>query len=75
MQLRTYPPSFGGFTVHAMYSNGTEDDANKWSDNRHYYGLGLKYADKAATAALIFEALDGKALEAKRNSAQDSILT
>ena len=43
-----------------MYSNGTEDDANKWSDNRHYYGLGLKYADKAATAALIFEALDGK---------------
>ena len=53
-------PSFGGFTVHAMYSNGTEDDANKWSDNRHYYGLGLKYADKAATAALIFEALDGK---------------
>ena len=53
-------PVFSGFSVHAMYSNGTEDDANKWSDNRHYYGLGLKYADKAATAALIFEALDGK---------------
>lgn len=53
-------PSFGGVTLHAMYSNGTVDDANKWSENRHYYGLGLKYAGGPANASLIFEALDGK---------------
>ena len=44
----------------SLYSNGTVDDANKWSENRHYYGLGLKYAGDAANASLIFEALDGK---------------
>ncbi|WP_217984011.1 porin [Turicimonas muris] len=59
-------PSFGGFTVHAMYSNGTVDDANKWSENRHYYGLGLKYAGEAANASLIFEALDGKGTGGKK---------
>ncbi len=53
-------PSFGGVTIHAMYSNGLVDDANKWSENRHYYGLGLKYAGGPANASLIFEAVDGK---------------
>ena len=35
------------------------------SDDKTKYGLGLKYADKAATAALIFEALDGNSMDAK----------
>lgn len=53
-------PSFSGFTIHAMYSNGISTDDKKWSENRHYYGLGLKYAGAAANASLIFEAVDGK---------------
>ena len=59
-------PSFGGVTVHAMYSNGTSADNEKWSKNRHYYGLGLKYAGNAATASVIFEALDGKGTGGKK---------
>ena len=54
-------PSFGGFTIHAAYSNGTTDDVNKWSENNHYYGLGLKYQAGAINSSLIFEATDGKA--------------
>ena len=54
-------PSFAGFNLYAMYSNGTSDDANKWADNDHYYGLGLKYANGPAKASLIFEAADNKA--------------
>ena len=59
-------PEFAGFTLHAMYSNGTsntlgeEGDANKWSKNNHYYGLGVKYAGGPANASLIFEAADNK---------------
>ena len=53
-------PSFAGFNLYAMYSNGTSDDANKWADNDHYYGLGLKYANGPAKASLIFEAADNK---------------
>ena len=59
-------PVFSGFSVHAMYSNGTsntlgeEGDANKWSKNNHYYGLGVKYAGGPANASLIFEAADNK---------------
>ena len=53
-------PSFAGFNLYAMYSNGTSDDANKWAKNDHYYGLGLKYANGPAKASLIFEAADNK---------------
>ena len=37
-------PAFGGFSVHAMYSNSgtgnTSNDLDKWSKNGHYYGIG-----------------------------------
>ena len=35
-----------------MYSNGIKDDTNKWSDNWHYYGAGVKYA-KGAVKSLV----------------------
>ena len=53
-------PSFAGFNLYAMYSNGTSDDTNKWARNDHYYGLGLKYVNGPAKASLIFEAADNK---------------
>ena len=53
-------PTFAGFSVHAMYSNGTTVDTAKWSENNHYYGLGLKYQEGAIKSSLIFEATDGK---------------
>ena len=53
-------PTFAGFSVHAMYSNGFDADALKWSENNHYYGLGVKYQEGAIKSSLIFEALDNK---------------
>lgn len=58
-------PKLAGFSVHAMYSNGTTVDTAKWSENTHYYGLGVKYEEGAIRSSLIFEATDGKAPEAK----------
>lgn len=54
-------PVFSGFSVHAMYSNGLATDTDKWSDNSHYYGLGVKYQANAIRSSLIFEAVDNKA--------------
>lgn len=53
-------PVFSGFSVHAMYSNGLATDTDKWSDNSHYYGLGVKYQANAIRSSLIFEAVDMK---------------
>lgn len=53
-------PVFSGFSVHAMYSNGLATDTDKWSDNSHYYGLGVKYQANAIRSSLIFEAVDNK---------------
>jgi len=53
-------PSFGGFAVTAMYSNGTSTDDAKWSDNQHYYGIAGTYKSAALNATLGFEAKDGK---------------
>jgi predicted porin len=57
-------PSFGGVTLHAMYSNSgtgnTADDSNKWSENGHYYGLGAKVVKGGLTSSLIFEAAQNK---------------
>ena len=53
-------PKFSGFTVHAMYSNGLAGDTAKWSENNHYYGLGVKFEEAAIKSSLIFEAVDGK---------------
>lgn len=55
-------PSFGGTTIHAMYSNGTANDDNQWSKNHHYYGLGVKSAVGAFDGSLIFEATDAKGI-------------
>jgi predicted porin len=67
-------PSFGGVTLHAMYSNSgtgnTADDSNKWSKNGHYYGLGAKVVKGGLTSSLIFEAAQNKDQEkaAARNT-------
>ena len=53
-------PSFNGFTGHVMYSNGLTSDSEKWSDNNHYYGIGVKYQANAIRSSLIFEAADNK---------------
>ncbi len=53
-------PTFSNFTASVMYSNGVEDDADKWSKNGHYYGIGLTYGGEALNADLIFEVLDNK---------------
>lgn len=53
-------PSFGGFKLSAMYSNGTTADENKWSKNNHYYGVGAIYNANAIKSSLIFEAVDHK---------------
>ena len=53
-------PSFNGFTGHVMYSNGLTSDSEKWSDNNHYYGIGIKYQANAIKSSLIFEAADNK---------------
>ena len=58
-------PKFGGFSLHAMYSNGFKADDKKWSQNLHYYGLGAKYQEGAINSSLIFEALDNKGLAEK----------
>ena len=54
-------PSFGGFKISAMYSNGTTGDDAKWSKNNHYYGVGALYNANAIKSSLIFEAVDNKA--------------
>ena len=57
-------PSFDGFKVQAMYSNGTTTDDEKWSHNDHYYGIGAMYDKGPLNAELIFETLDNKSSEA-----------
>ena len=58
-------PKFGKVSLHAMYSNGTSDDTEKWSVTNHYYGLGALYADKGLSGSLIFEAMDYKGASGK----------
>lgn len=57
-------PTFGGFSVHAMYSNsGSSEhglDDQKWSKNGHYYGLGVLYNANSIKSSLIFEAAQNK---------------
>lgn len=57
-------PNFSGLTLSAMYSNGIEDDAEEWSKNNHYYGVGAKYKNAGLNLNLIFEARDNKATKA-----------
>lgn len=63
-------PEFGGFTATAMYSNGITDDANKWSKNAHYYGLGGVYSNGALKFDVIYEAFDHKGAEIKSDTTQ-----
>lgn len=64
-------PAFGGFSVHAMYSNSgtgnTSNDLDKWSKNGHYYGIGVKYQADAIKSSLIFEAAQNKNLPVTSN--------
>ena len=65
-------PVFSGFSVHAMYSNsGSNELANddkKWSENGHYYGIGVKYNANNILSSLIFEAAQNKNVVAPGNS-------
>ena len=64
-------PKFAGFSVHVAYSNGIAGDTNKWSENQHYYGIGIKYDENAIRSSLIFEALDGKGTAIAAKTAGD----
>ena len=64
-------PSFNGFTGHVMYSNGLTSDSEKWSDNNHYYGIGIKYQANAIKSSLIFEAADNKGTATDAKTAGD----
>ena len=66
-------PVFSGFSVHAMYSHGLSTDTSKWSDNSHYYGLGVKYQANAIKSSLIFEAVDNKGTETPATTYGDVI--
>ena len=63
-------PNFNGLTLSAMYSNkmAGDDQAEKWSKNNHYYGLGAKYKANAITSSLIFEAKQVKEAAANMNT-------
>ena len=65
-------PAVGGVTVSAMYSNDAidADDAEKWSKNTHYYGLGAKAAWGAFNGSAIFEVYDNKADKATSGEAE-----
>lgn len=56
-------------TLHAMYSNGTQTDDSRWSDNHHYYGLGLKAKAGAFDGVVIFEATDAKGTDSVKGTA------
>ncbi len=66
-------PVFSGFSVHAMYSNGVDADTSKWSDNSHYYGLGVKYNANNILSSLIFEAVDNKGTATAKKTMGDYI--
>lgn len=68
-------PVFSGFSVHSMYSNGLATDTDKWSDNSHYYGLGVKYQANAIRSSLIFEAVDNKATGKEATGKKKAIYT
>lgn len=53
-------PSFGGLTLHLMYSNSYEDDKAKFSKNAHYYGVGAKLTRGPIEGSAIFEVLQQK---------------
>lgn len=54
-------PEFAGLQAHLMYSNGTNEDTEKWSKNDHYYGVGLTYHNAGFKSNLIWETFDNKA--------------
>lgn len=53
-------PTVNGFSAHLMYSNGTSSDTQKWSENSHYYGIGVLYDAHNIKSSLIFELVDHK---------------
>lgn len=55
-------PSFGGLTVHLMYSNGTAGDEEKFAKNAHYYGVGAKLTRGPIDGSAIFEVMEQRGL-------------
>lgn len=56
-------PVLNGWTLHATYSNGVKEDSEKWSRNKHYYGLGATYVCEALSFGTYWELLDNKGSE------------
>lgn len=56
-------PSLNGWKLHATYSNGVNEDSEKWSRNKHYYGIGATYEGKALSFGTYWEMLDNKGSE------------
>lgn len=61
-------PGYKGFSLHAMYSNGISEDESKWSDNDHYYGVGIRYSGSELKGSLIFESRDYKSSTKKQDN-------
>ena len=53
-------PNLNGWKLHATYSNGVNEDSEKWSRNKHYYGLGATFEDQAFRLGAYWEMLDNK---------------
>lgn len=68
-------PSMGNWTLHAMYSNGIEDDTAKWAKNQHYYGLGATYEADAFAFGAYWEMMDNKGLDGARKPKATNLFT
>lgn len=68
-------PAIGNWTLHAMYSNGLEDDTAKWSKNQHYYGLGATYELDAFGFGAYWEMLDNKGLDSADKPKSTNLFT
>lgn len=63
-------PNLNGWKLHATYSNGVNEDSEKWSRNKHYYGLGATFEDQAFRLGAYWEMLDNKGSDGFQNLKQ-----
>ena len=65
-------PAFGGFSVHAMYSNSgtgnTSNDLDKWSKNGHYYGIGVKLEMPNMASTMVWNGILAQSLRCSGTS-------
>ncbi len=54
-------PVWSGFHIGILYGNSLDgNDADKWSTNSHYYGIGAKYEANGIRSSLVYECVDGR---------------